>query len=389
MSFPRDVVSWAEDPSALVIEPSAGEKAAGWVPEQEPPAHWMNWFKRQVGRMYTALQLMEFRNRTEVQISADSTYIWDADFAGESAGVGGGRYLLVADKQGGAMKAYVGSEVLGFVTCTPPAKNKDLYSCCWAPSAGLFVAVGESDTGDALIVTMPNPAGSNTLTERTNPGSVASLFCVRSNATCVIAAGAAAGGNLGQLLRSTDAITWNGIGFANEEWRSIAYSPTLSRWCVVGKLAAAPFGCIRTSDDDGVSTWTNRTSPITGTTTQDAFTGVVWSGDRFVAVTANMQLAWSLDGITWVAGPASTSALTAWPSIAADPATKGIVIYGTATRATMDNRLKISRLGTVVQDLEPIYLAGSRVRYIANRNQFVFLGRSEVPAAHASFGLRL
>jgi hypothetical protein len=37
--------SWATGASVEMEEPDSGEKAAGWVHDQKPPAHWFNWIK--------------------------------------------------------------------------------------------------------------------------------------------------------------------------------------------------------------------------------------------------------------------------------------------------------------------------------------------------------
>lgn len=45
---PSEVPEWASGGGALITDPSSGKKAAGWIPAEEPPAQYFNWWMNNV-----------------------------------------------------------------------------------------------------------------------------------------------------------------------------------------------------------------------------------------------------------------------------------------------------------------------------------------------------
>jgi hypothetical protein len=45
---PSTLPRWADQPSAQIVEPNDGKKGIGWVPGEEPPAQYFNWWQRLV-----------------------------------------------------------------------------------------------------------------------------------------------------------------------------------------------------------------------------------------------------------------------------------------------------------------------------------------------------
>jgi hypothetical protein len=46
---PNSLPTWATSNTADVVEPPLAQKEIGWLPDDQPPAGWMNWFQRYVG----------------------------------------------------------------------------------------------------------------------------------------------------------------------------------------------------------------------------------------------------------------------------------------------------------------------------------------------------
>lgn len=111
-----------------------------------------------------------------------------------------------------------------------------------------------------------------------------------------------------RIEKSTDGASWSAVTSAlpGGTWLfSVAWSPTLSRWVVVGAS-----GYIQYGDATG-TIWTQTTSP----TTSDLYR-VVWAGGQFVAAGVNVVLC-SADGIVWV--PMIPTAFSQYAALAAGP----------------------------------------------------------------------
>lgn len=105
--------------------------------------------------------------------------------------------------------------------------------------------------------------------------------------------------NNGAVAVSQDAVNWTEIdsGFS-QLWRSVAYSPTLSRWVAVASTGTQR---VMFSDDNG-ATWTLADSSDNA----EGWTGIVWheTDEKFFAgaILDAETIMSSTDGITWLAG---------------------------------------------------------------------------------------
>jgi hypothetical protein len=99
----------------------------------------------------------------------------------------------------------------------------------------------------------------------------------------------------GTMITSTDgtSFTVQNTGSATDDYRDVTFGNSL--YAVVGDA-----GVIRTSPD--LSTWTSRSAGSLG---GNDINGVVWTGNRFVAVADAAETGYSTDGITWSAGAAA------------------------------------------------------------------------------------
>lgn len=111
-----------------------------------------------------------------------------------------------------------------------------------------------------------------------------------------------------RIDRTTDGLSYSGVSHALPAgtWLySVAWSPTLARWVVVGSSGRIEYG------DSTATTWVQATSP----TTSDLYR-VVWTGKQFVACGVNVVLC-SPDGISWF--PMLPPALSQYAALAAGP----------------------------------------------------------------------
>lgn len=156
---------------------------------------------------------------------------------------------------------------------------------CWAPSLGLFVAVGTDSSGFiTLIYTSPDGI---TWTQRYTSGTpLLNSCCSNAAGTVVVACGTS-----GLLLSSTNGTSWTSrtSGFGTDNISQVAWNGTLF-------VAVGGAGKIATSPD-GI-TWTLRTSG-----TSNVLIGVAANPatGRCVAIGAAGTVRTSADGITWTA----------------------------------------------------------------------------------------
>lgn len=59
MAKPEDI-GWAPASEAAIEEPSNGKKTTGFLPEEEPPSQWFNWFWKLVSNWTKHLELSSF-----------------------------------------------------------------------------------------------------------------------------------------------------------------------------------------------------------------------------------------------------------------------------------------------------------------------------------------
>ena len=102
------------------------------------------------------------------------------------------------------------------------------------------------------------------------------------------------------FMWSINGVDWNLSPSPNpakpSSWESVAYSPKDKRFVAVSSTGGA--GERVAYSNDGGATW------IAGDATgrDSNFTGVVYGGDKFVAVRKTVGSMWSLDGISWTKG---------------------------------------------------------------------------------------
>jgi len=179
----------------------------------------------------------------------------------------------------------------------------------WSPELGLFVAVGDSGTGNRV---MTSPDGI-TWTIRTSAADNAwQGVAWSSGLRLFVAVGSSGTGN--RVMTSPDGITWTiRTSAADNDWYAVVWSPELGLFAAVGSTGTG--NRVMTSPD-GI-TWTSRSSA-----TNSAWRSLTWSPSLrlFVAVAVNgtgNRVMTSPDGITWTSR--SSAADNAWRGVAWSP----------------------------------------------------------------------
>ena len=163
MARPTRFPTWATDVGTRV-EPSAGQKAVGWVPGTKPPARWMNDSLGLIGDWVEYLSGMV----SSIGVSNWTERISPKDISLYSVARSEPTKLFVAvGEEDGASDAYIitSSDGISWTEQANP-KNFPLQCVAYSDTLNLFVAVGNADGTDAYIVTSPD---GTTWTERANP----------------------------------------------------------------------------------------------------------------------------------------------------------------------------------------------------------------------------
>jgi hypothetical protein len=328
---------------------------------------------------------LQIKNWTIEGISGSTQRAHDCDTNGR------GTYVLVADDASGEVRIYWGHPHMGMVAAsTVPAKAKNVYSVAWLESAGLFIAVGQSDVGDSFILTSPT---GDVWTERANTGAIADKYEVRANAagTRAMIVGRATGGSIGQVITTTDATGYTvTLSFAAFVPRALAYSPTLDLWVMGGgNNDSDNLPMLATLDANGAG-YAMRTRPAAFDTDPGVPNYIVdlcWAGDRFVAITACGWICYSLNGVAWVS--VSTTTIGAYEplvgkthTIAADPSDPFAPIFAICPSDGLGNQgfgLREYRRTGSFELIDTIHLLSnaspSRLRYLPATREYVLCGQ--------------
>ena len=174
---------------------------------------------------------------------------------------------------------------------------------------GLFVAVAQDGASSTDVMTSPDGV---TWTSRTSAGfmtgSTPHLWqgVTYGNGTFVAVSGDSSGTAAGEVMTSTDGVTWTSrTAAAAGRYYSVGYGN--------GLFVAAPgAGSAIMTSPDGV-TWTTRTSAATG----NQYLGITYGNGLFVMTptTTGIPILTSPDGITWTART-STNTARQWTGVA-------------------------------------------------------------------------
>lgn len=188
---PTKIPTWATD-ADTTVEPSAGQKAAGWAAAQRPPARWMNWL------LNTIYQWCEYL--------ADGVFSSSSSAAAVEAQAGTGPALqvtpgtsTVAAERVGTQDAPTGA---GLVGDRYTDSGGTVRTCREAGTPGTWRAVGALQTRQVLTAssgTYTTPAG-----------------CVAINVRCW-GGGGAGGGSQGNVSNDASAGSGGGSGYFSEK----------------------------------------------------------------------------------------------------------------------------------------------------------------------------
>lgn len=200
------------------------------------------------------------------------------------------------------------------------SKNINLRGIVWDPASdsnnGRWVAVGDHDGSDAYILTAQDPTG-GAWTERSNPISANGLRKITSNGTGTFVAVGDSNSGDANIARSTNGTSWSEISNPlNDNLYDVCYGN--SQFVAVGGASAPK---IMTSSNG--SSWTSRT-PAGGTV--DGLRGVCYNPKigKYIAV-GGVEIQASDDGITWTEVTHIAGSNIDLTSVAADTTT-GITI---------------------------------------------------------------
>lgn len=74
MAKPTDNIEFGTDVGAAVAEPSSGQKTAGWIPGDRPPAQWFTWFFRAYWRWINWFDtVLDTDDHATLQVTGDSS----------------------------------------------------------------------------------------------------------------------------------------------------------------------------------------------------------------------------------------------------------------------------------------------------------------------------
>ena len=192
----------------------------------------------------------------------------------------------------------------GTFAIRPTVVDNNWRSICWSPELGIYVAVGDTGTGNRV---MTSPDGLN-WTAQTAPDNDWRSVCWAASVGLFVAVGISGTGN--RVMTSPDGVAWTlRSSPADNAWVSVCWSPELSLFVAVSATGVS--NRVMTSPN-GV-TWSIRTTPV-----DNAWRGVCWSASRalFVAVadtgTGNRVMT-SPDGLNWAVR--TSAADNGWQSV--------------------------------------------------------------------------
>lgn len=272
MAKPGTLPEWATDETGIV-EPDAGLKATGWVPDQRPPAQYFNWFKNLVYKW-----ISWFDTEQDSVISA----------AGLTPDGSSGQLAEAIFRQGWL-------NFLKFAIMNTPTDDPQVTDAIWGvsynASSQAYIAAGEG----SIWVTGAAGAGwiGGSWAQYSAGGGYSDNFlAVASSPTVTVIVGEngeiQTTGGAGSPSQTSPATP----GGAND-LNGVAYSPTLGMFCAVGEN-----GKIYTSTTP-TTAWTSRTA---GSSYTGDFNAIAWdaANSGFIAVGDSAEIQTSSDGITWV-----------------------------------------------------------------------------------------
>lgn len=285
-SYPAGADPWNGTPTK--VEPSAGQVAAGWEPEDLPPAQWLNYILNNLGAWVEHVKAgsdgviaSNWFQRETITGSNGNAIAYDPD----------GEILVI----GTTGENTAVDEVAIWSDDGGMSWNAAATVPVWAPSAPMadliwdgsqFVGVGGITGSGFEIVTSPD---GDVWTERTSGTSKAGNGVVYDGSGTYVAVG-----DDGTILSSSDAITWTSrtadASYA-DNFEDVTYGAGL--FVAVGVNQE-----IQTSPDG--TTWTQRTVP--GGSASNIISAVHFADGIFVAAGhfgAASYIHTSADGITW------------------------------------------------------------------------------------------
>jgi hypothetical protein len=285
---PTSTVSWG----GTAIEPSGGAKSAGFVPGDQPPAQWFNYFLQNFGSWVDYLDEQQAAQRRAMDALLD----WTSLTTGVSEVINSvamdpdtGRCVAVGDNGTILFSQNMG---LTWAAETPgSAFAGDIYDVIWSSTLSLWILVGE----DEEIQTAPSVA--TTWTQR-HTGGTAELRLLAEGGGQVVTIG-----DSSVCYRSTNGTTWSAGGAHGVSGTAtgLVYDSNSSKFVAVGdNNVAAKFS---TSSTGG--TWTAGSNP-TGVSDFryeslifDATAGLLAEGREASSATSPRRIYRSTDASSW------------------------------------------------------------------------------------------
>jgi hypothetical protein len=290
---PTTHATWATT-GGTRLEPSAGQKAAGWTVNTRPPARWENWLRGNSADWHEwafdfigALALANWTERSNAKAQ---------NLLGVAYSPSLDRFVAVGSNDG--VDTYIIYSTNNGVIWTEAGNPKNLTcnAIAWSPTLSLFCAVGVNDGGLGYTYGITSPTGLGAAwTQRVFPRANPLNAIVWDSGNLVFVAVGDHNGVDAQIVTSPDGIVWTvrappaaKVVNAND----VAYSPSLDRLCLVGANDGAD-AYILTSDDGGLN-WVERANGAT------LLNCVAWSSKLNLFVASDGTNFWtSSDGITW------------------------------------------------------------------------------------------
>ncbi len=260
---------WATD-GGTTLEPSSGQKAAGFAVNTKPPARWFNWL---LNLIYSWIAWTDERLIFAILsnwTAPTSTFTADDINCGAHSGT---RYVIV----GNAAKLASSEDGKKWTARTSQFTADNIEGVMYAN--GLFVAVGAAGKGSTST-------DGRTWTARTMNAGADVLGGLRGRAMAYGAGLYVVGGAAGRIVTSPDGTTWTSqtSNFGANQVNSITWNGSLF-------VAAGAGGKISTSTD-GV-TWTARTSNTAVVLRNAVYANSLW------VVSGVKDIVTSPDGTTW------------------------------------------------------------------------------------------
>lgn len=289
----------AWDLTVSKVEPGAGKRDDGWLPEENPAAQHLNHLFNEIGRwlqFFSNLQHQNWGSPTKVasitpnnagnaitrDMGAPNGGIWLTCGNGGTvlSSVDGFEWLDVnattalydwaASKDprdtpavagtcsifGGRSQASVIDYVLGVVSTTSLPGGGFAFNGIWSNAASLFVAAGHDGAGTwspKIWTSGPNPVSWTARTVTKNQSEYIVDLAGGNNGTnevvCCVGDIASTGGTAADVFWSLDGINWNTVNdvfpLATGEPRCIAYNKDTGVWTVL----CGTLGAVYTSTD--------------------------------------------------------------------------------------------------------------------------------------------